>query len=79
MYVALTVYIPTFAMWLLTHPLESRPKGPTSTALGMESRQSDLYQTSHLFLPTLVETLEQHGHLIAGHQNQLLSMSVVRT
>ena len=88
-FVALTGYVRKYAMWLLNHPVESRPKGPPARPVhyGSEVQQA-LYQawqaanqicTKRLmpFLPTLVETLERHGHLHLSEKcrNQLLSMS----
>jgi len=88
-FVALTGYVRKYAVWLLNHPVESRPKGPPARPVhyGSEVQQA-LYQawraanqicTKRLmpFLPTLVETLERHGHLHLSEKcrNQLLSMS----
>ena len=88
-FVGLTGYVRKYAMWLLNHPVESRPKGPPARPVhyGSEVQQA-LYQawraanqicTKRLmpFLPTLVETLERHGHLHLSEKcrNQLLSMS----
>ncbi len=88
-FVALTGYVRKYAVWLLNHPVESRPKGPPARPVhyGSEVQQA-LYQawraanqicTKRLmpFLPTLVETLERHVHLHLSEKcrNQLLSMS----
>ena len=67
-FVALTGYVRKYAVWLLNHPVESRPKGPPARPVhyGSEVQQA-LYQawraanqicTKRLmpFLPTLVET-----------------------
>ena len=88
-FVVLTGYVRTYAMWLLNHPIESRPRSPLGRPVhyGSEVQQA-LYlawRTANQicakwlipFLPTLVETLERHGHLhlTEEHRNQLLSMS----
>jgi hypothetical protein len=88
-FVALTGYVRTYAMWLLNHPVESRPSIPYARPVhyGPEVQQA-LYQLWRAanqicakrlipFLPTLVEALERHGHLHLTEKcrSQLLSMS----
>jgi hypothetical protein len=89
-FVALTGYVRKYAMWLLNHPVESRTRGPHARRVhyGPEVQQALLFTWKAAnqicakrlipFLPTLVETLERHGHLhlMEEHRNQLLSMSV---
>jgi hypothetical protein len=90
MFVAMTGYVRKYAMWLLNHPEESRSRGPHARPVryGPEVQQA-LYLVWHAanqicakrlipFLPTLVETLERHGHLHLTEKcrSQLLSMSV---
>src|SRR5260221_4507114 len=38
-------------------------RSPTCTVHGLECGKPHLCQTAHPFLPTLIETLERHGHL----------------
>jgi len=88
-FVALTGYVRKYAMWLLNHPVESRPRGPHARPVhyGPEVQQA-LYQAWRAanqicakrlipFLATLVEALERHGHLHLTEEcrTQLLSMS----
>jgi Integrase core domain len=89
-FVALTGYVRKYARWLLNHPVESRPIGPharpvrygpdVQQALYVVWRAANQICAKRLipFLPTLVETLEQHGHLHLTEKcrGQLLSMSV---
>jgi hypothetical protein len=74
-FVALTGSVRTYAMWLLNHPVESRPRilparpvhfGPeVQQALYQAWRAANQICAKRLipFLPTLVEALERHGHL----------------
>jgi hypothetical protein len=88
-FVAMTGYVRKYAMWLLNHPEESRPRGPHARPIryGPELQQA-LYLVWRAanqicakrlipFLPTLVETLERHGHLHLTEKcrSQLLSLS----
>jgi len=88
-FVALTGYVRKYAMWLLNHPVESRPRGPHAHPIryGPEVQQA-LYRVWRAanqicakrlipFLSTLVEALERHGHLHLTEEcrSQLLSMS----
>jgi hypothetical protein len=88
-FVALTGSVRKYAMWLLNHPVESRPRGPHARPVhyGPEVQQA-LYQVWRAanqicakrlipFLPTLLEALERHGHLHLSEKcrSQLLSMS----
>lgn len=89
-FVTLTSYVRKYAMWLLNHPVESRPSMPHARPVhyGPEVQQALLFARKAAnqicakrlipFLSTLVETLERHGHLYLTeeHRNQLLSMSV---
>ena len=52
-------------------------RNPTCTVHGLECGKPHLCQTAHPFLPTLIETLERHGHLhlTEACRNQLLFMS----
>jgi hypothetical protein len=89
-FVALTGYVRKYAMWLLNHPVKSRPsiRHARPVQYGPEVQQV-LYQVWRAanqicakrlipFLPTLVEALERHGHLHLTEKcrSQLLSMSV---
>jgi hypothetical protein len=88
-FVALTGYVRKYAMWLLNHPVESRPSiqhtrpvhyGPeVQDALYQAWRAANQICAKRLipFLPTLVEALERHGHLHLTEKcrSQLLSMS----
>ena len=91
-FVAATGYVRKYAIRLLNHPTEqkltiTRPHSPRSPHYGPEVQQAlHLAWTAanHIcakrlvpFLPTLVASLEQHGHLHLSEQcrAQLLSMS----
>jgi hypothetical protein len=88
-FVALTGYVRTYAMWLLNHPVESRPRGPQARLphYGPEVQQALLLAWKAAnqicskrlipFLPTLVEALERQGHLHLSEEcrHQLLSIS----
>jgi hypothetical protein len=89
-FVALTGYVRKYAMWLLNHPIESRPRSPhghpvhygseVQQALYLAWRTANQICAKRLipFLPTLVETLERHGHLHLAeeHRNQLLKVTL---
>jgi len=85
----MTGYVRKYAMWLLNHPVESRPSIPHARPVhyGPEIQEA-LYLVWNAanqicakrlipFLPTLVDALERHGHLHLTEEcrNQLLSMS----
>jgi hypothetical protein len=88
-FVALTGFVRKYAMWLLNHPVESRPRGSHARPVryGPEVQQalSQVWRAANQicakrlipFLPTLVEALERHGHLHLTEEcrSQLLSMS----
>ena len=88
-FVALTGYIRTYAMWLLNHPVESRPsisharpvhyRPAVQDALHQAWRAANQICAKRLipFLLTLIEALERHGHLHLTEKcrSQLLSMS----
>jgi hypothetical protein len=88
-FVALTGYVRKYAMWLLNHPVESRPSIPHVRPVHYGPEVEDaLYQVWRAankicakrlipFLPTLIEALERHGHLHLTKKcrSQLLSMS----
>lgn len=88
-FVALTGYVRKYAIQLLNHPEESKPRskqvrlphyGPeVQQALFLAWKAANQICAKRLipFLPTLVEALERHGHLhlTEEHRKQLLSMS----
>jgi integrase-like protein len=88
-FVAMTGYVRKYAMWLLNHPVESAPSVSHARPVhyGPEVQQALLFAWKAAnqicakrlipFLPTLVEALEQHGHLHLTEKcrSQLLSMS----
>ncbi len=88
-FVAATGYARTYAIRLLNHPADvkliiERPRPPHYGAEVQQALHLIWTAANHIcakrlipFLPTLVESLERHGHLQLSEQcrNQLLSMS----
>ena len=88
-FVALTGYVRKYAMWLLNHPVKSRPSIPHARPVYYGPEVQDALYQAWLaanqicakrlipFLPTLVEALERHGHLHLTEKcrSQLLSIS----
>jgi hypothetical protein len=91
-FVAMTGYVRKYATWLLNHPEASRPRirpvrpvhyGPeVQQALYLAWKATNQICAKRLipFLPTLIETLERHGHLHLTEKcrSQLLSLSPAR-
>lgn len=86
--VSVTGYARKYALRLFNHPEEARPRSQRACLYGEEVRNALLAvwtTANHIcakrlipFLPTLLASLERHGHLHLSqeHRDQLLSMSV---
>lgn len=86
--VSVTGYARKYALRLLNHPEEARPQSQRTCLYGEEVRNALLAAwtaANHIcakrlipFLPTLLASLERHGHLHLSqeHRDQLLAMSV---